>query len=130
MNHEKELLTEITKIRTEAKKAISPAQAFAQSNALTSLLGQLFISVENYPDLKSSANFLELQAQLERAEEDIAAARRAYNASVQTYNNSTQMFPQSIVAALFRFKKSDMFEAGDTTMDFKKLLNRTDEKSE
>ena len=69
---------------------------------------------ESYPDLKANQNFMDLSAQLKKTEEDIANARKYYNAVVKQYNNLTQMFPSSIVASMFRFEKRDMFIVDDT----------------
>ena len=64
-------------------------------------MGQLFVEVENYPDLKASENFVHLQSSLNEIEEQISAARRAYNAVVTTFNNAAEMFPSNLVARFF-----------------------------
>ena len=74
----------------------------------------LNVVAEQYPDLKANQNFMDLSAQLKKTEEDIANARKYYNAVVKQYNNLTQMFPSSIVASMFRFEKRDMFIVEDT----------------
>lgn len=65
---------------------------------------------ENYPDLKASANFLHLQRTLNELEEQLAAARRTYNATVTDYNNAIQVFPSSIIAGMFNFKAEQVLE--------------------
>jgi LemA protein len=65
--------------------------------------------VENYPDLKASDNFMHLQRTLNELEEQISAARRAYNASVTDYNNSVQTFPTNMIARMFNFKEKTLF---------------------
>jgi len=83
------------------------------------------ITFENYPDLKASQNVLQLQAALNEVEEQIAAARRAFNASVMEYNNSVMRFPSNIVAGIFNFKQMDSFsipEGERQNVDIKKLF--------
>ncbi|HLD21795.1 MAG TPA: LemA family protein [Patescibacteria group bacterium] len=112
MEHEKQLLEAVTKTRTQAAQQKEGTQKrFASENMLTQLLAQLYVVAENYPQLKASENFLKLQAQLYDIEEHIAAARRAYNGAVYTYNNIVQMFPSSLVASAMGFKSQPMFDA-------------------
>jgi LemA protein len=66
--------------------------------------------VENYPQLKASENFMHLQRTLVELEEQIAAARRAFNAAVLDYNNAVQMFPTNIAASVMGYKRKDFFE--------------------
>jgi LemA protein len=66
--------------------------------------------VENYPALKANESFMYLQTTLTEVEEQISAARRAYNASVTDYNNAVEMFPTNMVAALFDFRRRRLFE--------------------
>jgi LemA protein len=77
---------------------------------VSSALGQIMVAVENYPDLKASENFINLQASLNEVEEQISAARRAYNASVKDYNNALEMFPSNMVARLMRYEQKVFFE--------------------
>ncbi len=72
-------------------------------------LASIQVLAEQYPDLKSNQNFLDLNEQLSQTEEDIANARKYYNAVVRDYNNKTEMFPSSIVAGMFKFGKRQMF---------------------
>jgi LemA protein len=69
--------------------------------------------MENYPDLKSDTNILHLQASLNEVEEQLSAARRAYNSAVMSFNNSVQLFPSSIIAAMRSFKAKTYLEAID-----------------
>jgi LemA protein len=69
------------------------------------------VAVEKYPDLKANQNFLQLQAALNETEEQISAARRAYNAAVTDYNNALEMFPSSIFATLLNYKHETVFAA-------------------
>ena len=73
-------------------------------------LASLFALSEAYPDLKANTNFVELQGQLQEIELEIGNSRMFYNACVNTYNNSVMMFPQTIVARMFKFERASMFE--------------------
>jgi len=79
-------------------------------NMLTNTLKSLFAVSENYPDLKASVNFLELQRELRDTEDKIQAARRFYNTNVRDLNIKRESFPSNIVAQMFNFKKMDLFE--------------------
>jgi len=79
-------------------------------NMLTNTLKSLFAVSESYPDLKASANFLELQRELRDTEDKIQAARRFYNGNVRDLNIKREVFPSNIVARTFNFKKMDLFE--------------------
>ena len=112
MEHEKQLLEKVTNTRAEAVKQKEGTQKrFASENMLTQLLGQVYAVAENYPQLKASENFVKLQLQLHDIEEHIAAARRAYNGAVYTYNNAVQMFPSSIIARMMGYTQQAMFDA-------------------
>ncbi len=112
MTHERELLTELTELRTRAISGdIPPDQRVEMENKLNATLGRILVSVENYPDLKSNQNFLQLQAGLNEVEEQISAARRAYNAAVTDYNNAIQMIPTSIIAGMMNMQLRTLFEA-------------------
>ena len=79
---------------------------------LQSTLKSLFAVAEAYPDLKANVNFLELQGELRRIEDEIANSRKYYNAVVKTFNTKREVFPSSIVAGMFRFEKKPLFEVG------------------
>lgn len=114
MKHEKDVLATITSLRAEViQKDYPDAQRFKTEDQLSILLKRLNISVENYPHLKASENFLHLQSTLQDLEEHIAAARRAYNAAVYDYNNGIEMFPFSIVAAIMNYQKKTFFEVSE-----------------
>jgi LemA protein len=72
------------------------------------------VSVENYPDLKASQNFIDLQHSLNEVESQIAAARRAYNAAVTDYNNAIEMFPGNLMAGMMLLKSKQVFAATET----------------
>ena len=79
-------------------------------NMLSQTLKSLFAVAENYPDLKASANFLELQRELRDTEDKIQAARRFYNTNVMSLNTSVESFPSNMIARAFAFKKEEFFE--------------------
>jgi Uncharacterized conserved protein len=112
MTHERELLTELTELRTRAITGdLPPAQRVENEQALGNALGRLIVSAENYPELKANQNFLQLQASLNEVEEQLSAARRAYNAAVTDYNNAIQMIPGSLFAGPMGFTPRPLFEA-------------------
>ena len=113
--HEKELLSNITALRSQAMDpAKSSDEKIGIENQLTGMLGQLRVSMEAYPEIKSDKNYLQLQASLNETEEQISAARRAFNASVNDYNNKVEMFPSSIIANMKNFRRKASFEAMET----------------
>ncbi len=112
--HEKELLDEVTRLREECVENTGPPKEQAGSeNKLIRVLHTLMARVENYPDLKASQNFLDLQDELSNTEDRIAAARRFYNGNVRENNNLVQYLPTNIMAAVFSFKEQDFFEIED-----------------
>ena len=78
--------------------------------AITGAIRNLFAVAESYPDLKANQNFMDLQGQLKKVEEDIANARKYYNAVVREYNDAIMTVPTNIIAGLFHFEKRQMFE--------------------
>lgn len=108
--HEKETLSQVIAARNAAQGAGSLEEKIAGENALSGTLRSLFAVAESYPDLKANTNFLDLQDQLKRIEEDIANARKYYNAVVKSFNNRCEMFPSSILAGIFHFEKKPMFQ--------------------
>ena len=81
--------------------------------ALSAALGKLFALAENYPDLKASANFLDLQQQLSDLENELQMARRYYNGAVRNLNVLVQSFPSNLIAGVFGFAQRDYFELSD-----------------
>jgi LemA protein len=108
--HEKTTLTNVTAARSRAAVAASPGEQSRAEGAFGQLLGSLFAVAENYPDLKASAGFLDLQRQVRDLEDQVEHARRYYNAVVRDYNTLTEAFPSNIVAASFGFAKAEFFE--------------------
>ena len=113
MAHERGTLEAITKARTEAMKAQGPTQAGQAETALSGALRGLMVSVERYPDLKASQNFLALQEELSSTENKISFARQAYNDSVTRYNSRIQTIPANLVAGPAGFTKRGLFEIQD-----------------
>ena len=112
---ERTVLTAVTEARGAAVQAMqaSSSGVAAQAQAESTLgraLGGLFAVAENYPDLKSSQNFLALQQQLAETEDRIAAGRRFYNGNVRALNTRVEAFPSSIIASFFNFHKAEYFE--------------------
>lgn len=118
--HEKKVFTEVTAARTAMMNAKTIPDKAKANNMLTSTLKSLFAVAENYPKLEASENFRMLQEELSGTESKIAYARQAYNDSVLSYNNGTQMFPGSVIAAMFNFKTRDFFKTEETE---KKVVN-------
>jgi LemA protein len=127
MEHERGLLNEITELRSRAISGnISDSERVELDNIISRALGAINIAVENYPDLKANTNFLQLQASLNEVEEQLSAARRAYNAAVNSYNNAVQMFPTNLVAMIMGFKARPFFEASEAerqNVNVKNLFN-------
>jgi LemA protein len=111
--HERGTLDEVVKARNAAMTAQGPAQQAAAENMLSGALRQLFALSESYPDLKASANFQQLQAELSDLENKIAAARRFFNSAVQEYNTGIQRFPAALFASAFGFAPKTFFDLGD-----------------
>ncbi|HKZ91140.1 MAG TPA: LemA family protein [Candidatus Limnocylindrales bacterium] len=113
MGFEQQVLTDVTEARANAVSAGAQgpqAQAVAE-NALSSTLRSLFAVVENYPELKSNQNVLELQEQLTTTENQISFARQHYNATVLDYNSSIATFPNVLISGPLGFVRRDFFDA-------------------
>ena len=109
--HERGTLDEVVKARNAAVAAQGPAQQAAAENMLSGALRQLFALSESYPDLKASANFQQLQAELADLENKIAASRRFFNNAVQEYNTGIQRFPAALFAASFGFRAENLLRS-------------------
>ncbi len=114
-SHERELFEEVARTRAAAAGTTgSPAQQAAAEGPLVAALGKLFAVAENYPELKANQNFLELQGELSNTEDRIQAARRFYNANVQSYNARIGQFPSNLIAKQFHFTPEEFFEIPET----------------
>lgn len=117
MEHERGLIEDVTKLRTEALNMKSDFSNMEDKikveNDLQSKLGQLMISVENYPQLKSNETMVQSMQTFAEVEEHIAAARRFYNAAVLELNNAVEIFPSSLFANAMNITKLPFFEITD-----------------
>jgi LemA protein len=113
MGHERGVLTAVTEARTNAMKASGINEKIAAETKLSAALEGLRVSVEAYPDLKASQNFMELQTEIADIENKIAAARRFFNSATKELNVATEVFPSNIIATLFNFKREPLFELGE-----------------
>ncbi len=100
MAHEKELLLTVTELRGQTQKAGGIDEQVGASEKLNKVMAGLSINVEAYPDLKADTQFTQLQYTLTELEEQLSAARRAYNSGVVEYNIYTQQFPNNLIARL------------------------------
>lgn len=128
MSHEKELLTRVTELRSNANNIdnLSMKEKSALNNELTSAMGAINIAVEAYPELQASDNMIHLQKSLNEVESQISAARRSYNQAVTNYNNNLEMIPTNFIANYLRYEKKDVFEVEEAerkTPDVKNLFN-------
>lgn len=112
--HERELFEKVTEARSRAMGAQGVQAKADAENMLSNTLKSLFAISENYPDLKASTNFLELQRELTDAEDKIQAARRFYNTNVRDLNIKIESFPANLIANSFGFKEMDLFQTTET----------------
>ena len=108
--HERGTFENVTKARNIAMQARTAAEASKAETALSNALGQLYVVVENYPDLKAKQNFLALQEEISSTENKIGFARQYYNDRVMGYNTSLQSVPTNVIAGMFHFAPAELFE--------------------
>ncbi len=108
---EKEVLNQVTTLRTNNYQNMSINKKIIINGQLTQGISKIIAFSENYPDLKSSQNFLELSRDLTKIEDEIANSRKYYNGSVRIFNTKIKVFPNNIIANIFGFKEASMFEA-------------------
>lgn len=113
--HEKTTLEKVVQARNMAADAKTIEGRMQGENMLQGTLRSLFAIAEAYPDLKANQNFLDLQSQLQRLEDEIANARKYYNAVVKEFNTKTESFPSNIIAGIFHFTRKTMFEVNNDT---------------
>lgn len=104
--HEKEIFENISKLRTEYAKSKDLQQAEKLNNGINEIIAL----AENYPDLKASEQYLNLQKNLSKIESELQAARRIYNSEVTNYNTAINVLPKNVIANLFGFKEEKLFE--------------------
>ena len=111
--HEEEVYTAIADARAALSGAKTPEELSEANGELDSAISRLLVVVENYPDLKASANFTALQDELAGAENRISTERGRYNDAVKEYNTAIRKFPNNIFAGMFGFTAADYFEADE-----------------
>jgi len=115
--HEREIFEKLAEARERAISSTgNPKSQAADENVLVGALRQVFAVAENYPDLKASERFGQLQAELANTENRIQGARRFYNGNVRDLNAKVQMFPSNIIASMFKFGPEEYFEIEDVNM--------------
>ena len=108
--YENSTLEKVTQLRTQVAAATTPAEAMKASDALSRQVSGIFAVAENYPDLKASSNFSQLQEELTNTENKISYSRQLYNSVVSNYNLKLETFPSNLVALIFGFKASDFLQ--------------------
>ncbi len=114
-SHEKTLFESITHLRNRGVEAKTVKEQEAAEVGLSKALGNLFVVVENYPELKANVNFLDLQRELSKVEHDLQRARRYYNGSVRNYNILIEQFPSNLVANAASHSQRDYFDIKNET---------------
>ncbi len=128
MEHEKSTLEKVTELRAQAMKpGISDDAKIALDAKLSAALGSITVAMEAYPDLKANENVMHLMRTLGEIEEQISAARRAYNQSVTDLNNAIEMFPTNLIAGWMNLSRRAVFEITVTerqNVNVQELFNR------
>ncbi len=114
MKHEKTLLTDLTKMRTQFLNAKTMEKKAAADNMISGALKTLFAVAENYPNLKANENFIRLQERISGIENELADRREFYNDSVNTFNIRIASFPDMIVAGWMKLTPEEMFKATES----------------
>ncbi len=109
--HEEETILNVTKIRNNVYEDLSNEDKIRTNQKLNNEISKIMLLKESYPDLKASNNFIDLSQKLTKTEDDIANARKYYNAVVRMFNNKVQIFPNNLFAKLFGYKTKMMYEA-------------------
>jgi len=112
-SHESKVFENVTRARAQAIDASGPQEQARAEEGLRGALKSLFAVVEAYPDLKANQNFLQMQTTLEQVEDAVQKSRRYYNAVVRDLNTAIQVFPNSIIANLFRFSEREFYALDD-----------------
>ncbi len=114
MEYEKETLLKVTQLRTEAINATNIQDKMEINNEISKILKGIVVSVEQYPELKSSQNMLQLQQALAETEGHICAARRTYNQAVTDFNNACEQIPSNFVAKMLNYKRQPVLSIPET----------------
>lgn len=128
MEHEQSILEKVTELRSQAMKPnLSDTEKISLDAKLTTALGSITVAMENYPELKANDNVMHLQRSLNEIEEQISAARRAYNQAVTDFNNAIEMFPTNLMATWMNLNRKAVFEILSSerqNVDVNTLFNR------
>ena len=114
-------LEKVAELRNQVAAATSPAEAMKASDALTRQISGIFAVAENYPDLKASSNFTQLQEELTNTENKISYCRQLYNSVVSNYNLKLETFPSNLVAGIFDFKAADFLQTAEGEKEVPKV---------
>ena len=120
MKHERDTLESLTKARTSFMNASNTGDKIAADNMLSGALKSMFAVAENYPDLKASANFQQLQAEIANMENKLGTTRNYFNETTTNYNTFIQMFPASFIANMFGFMTEKLFKAPQSAEELEK----------
>ncbi len=111
--HEQTVFENIAAARTNAMNAKKDKEMVAADNQVNGALKDIFMLAEAYPNLQANSAFVQLQQSLNKIEDELAAARRTYNAAATEFNVTLEAFPTNLVAKLFRKKQKELFNATD-----------------
>ena len=117
MAHEEKIINAVTEARTKYTNASSTEEKIAAGEEMTNALNNLLVVVENYPDLKASENFINLQDEIAGTENRVAVARKNYNDAVTKYNKKIRTFPGNILSGMFGFESKSNFETEATSRE-------------
>lgn len=117
IQHEEEMIQLVTDARDQLASATTITEKAEANDELTSALNNLMLIVENYPDLESSENFIQLSDELAGTENRIATARRDYNEAVKEYNSTIKKFPTNLMANIFGYETTEYFEASEESQE-------------
>lgn len=109
-SHEKAVLEDVTRLRSQAMQMQSTQQRGNAEGELSNAIKSIFAISESYPDLRADKNFRDLQTQLTEIENNIQYARRYYNAVVRDFNTKCEMFPSNLIASFFNFSRLPYFQ--------------------
>jgi LemA protein len=113
MEFERETLERVIAARNAAASASGVADSASKEHALTGALSRLFALAESYPSLKSNENIKQLQEELSSTENKVGFARQFYNDIATSFNIACQVFPNSLIASMFRFRQAELFEVSE-----------------
>lgn len=114
---EKDVIDSVTEARSRLAGAGSPEEQAEANDELSGALSRLLVVVENYPELKSDANFRQLMDELAGTENRLSVARQDYNNVVADYNRKVKRFPGVMIAGIFGFDEKEYFKADAAAQD-------------